>query len=127
MVCKARTRVTAPVEIAGKKYMLSWHVVDAPIPLLWGKQSMKKAEVVLDLPNDRVRIKSTWVNLAVSSCNHYRLNMLPERVAVIKEVCGNNENSKEDASGIDDKMDEGMINSGGDNNNDGMVEDEGVE
>ena len=66
---------------------------------MWGKQSMKKAEVVLDLPNDRARVKGTWVDLVVSDCNHYGLNMLPKSVNVVKEVDKKNENndvSKED-------------------------------
>ena len=60
-----------PVEIAGVKYMLRWHVVEAPIPLLWGKESMKRAKVLLDFSNDRMRIKGTWIGLDVSSCDHY--------------------------------------------------------
>ena len=39
---------------------------------------MKKAKVLLDLPNDRGRIKGTWVELITSHCEHYRLNLLPK-------------------------------------------------
>ena len=39
---------------------------------------MKKVEVLLDLPNDRARIKGTWTNLIVSVCDHYGINMLPK-------------------------------------------------
>ena len=70
--------ITVPVEIGGKKYKLSWHVVEAPIPLLWGKDSMKRAEVILDLLNDRARIKGTWVDLIVSTCDFYGVYMLPD-------------------------------------------------
>ena len=124
--------------------MLSWHVVEVPIPLLWGKQSMKKAEVVLDLPNDRARVKGTWVDLVVSDCNHYGLNMLPESVNVVKEVDEKNENndvskevcmlveskelvdSDEDASGFDEEMGGDEANNDVANNNDdvGSIHDE---
>ena len=30
--------IRAPVMIGNKKYSLRWHVVEAPIPLLWGKE-----------------------------------------------------------------------------------------
>ena len=79
MVCESKTVISAPVEIGGKKYRLSWHVVEAPIPLLWGKESMKRAEVLLDLSNDRARIKGPWVDLIISNCDYYGVSMLPKR------------------------------------------------
>merc|ERR1712059_122468 len=38
---------------------------------------MKRAEVILDLLNDRARIKGMWVDLIVSTCNFYGVHMLP--------------------------------------------------
>ena len=58
-------------------------MVEAPIPLLWGKESMKKAEVLLDLPNDRARIKGMWIDLVVSACDHYGVNVLPKSESMV--------------------------------------------
>merc|ERR1712112_583396 len=55
-VVVARKEITAPIMLGNKRYNVRWHVVEAPIPLLWGKESMKKAGVVLDLPKDRARV-----------------------------------------------------------------------
>ena len=77
-VFEAKVTISAPVQIGEKKYKLRWHVVEAPIPLLWGKESMKKAELLLDLPNDRARVRGTWVDLITSKCDHYGLYILPK-------------------------------------------------
>ena len=66
-VFEAIKTITAPVQFGSKKKLLTWHVVKAPIPLLWGKDSMRKAEVLLDLPNDRARILGEWVELISSN------------------------------------------------------------
>ena len=84
--------------------MLSWHVVEAPIPLLWGKESMKKAEVLLDLPNDRARVKGLWIDLVVSDCDHYGLNMLPKSKSM---VTFEGLVAKEDSDKIEVHKDEG--------------------
>ena len=52
--------------------------MEAPIPLLWGKESMKKAGVLLDLSKDRVRVKGEWMELATAEGNHYGVDMLPK-------------------------------------------------
>ena len=52
-------------------------MVDVPIPLLCGKESMKKAKVLLDLPNDRICVDGDWVDLIMAQCGHYGLNLLP--------------------------------------------------
>ena len=57
---------------------MMWHVVKAPIPLLWGKGSMKKAKVLLDLPNNKVKILGEWVNLNLTSIGHYAQDILPK-------------------------------------------------
>ena len=70
--------IRAPVMIGNKRYSLRWHIVEAPIPLLWGKESMKKAGVLLDLPKDRARVKGEWMELATAEGSHYGVNMLPK-------------------------------------------------
>ena len=44
---------------------------------------MKKAKVLLDLPNDRVRIKGAWVELITSHCEHYGLYLLPKSSSMV--------------------------------------------
>ena len=63
--------IRAPVMIGNKRYTLRWHIVEAPIPLLWGKESMKKAGVLLDLPKDRARVKGEWMELVTVEGSHY--------------------------------------------------------
>merc|ERR1712112_493529 len=77
-VVVARKEIKAPIMLGNKRYSLSWHVVEAPIPLLWGKESMKKAGVLLDLPKDRARIKGEWVELVTAEGSHYGVNVLPK-------------------------------------------------
>ena len=77
-MCESKGTITAPAVIGGKRYRMTWHMVEAPIPLLWGKKSMKKAGVLLDFSNDRVRINNIWTDLIVFSCDYYRLNILPK-------------------------------------------------
>ena len=75
--------IKAPVMIGDRRYKLGWHVVKAPIPLLWGKNSMKKAGVLLDLPKDRARVNGKWMDLVISKGNHYGINMLPKSESMV--------------------------------------------
>ena len=74
----AMLQVTAPIQIGNKNYKMTWYVVKVPIPLLWGKESMKKAKVLLDLPNDRICVDGEWVDLIIAQCGHYGLKLLPQ-------------------------------------------------
>lgn len=44
---------------------------------------MKKAGVLFDLQNDRVRVKGSWVNLITLTSDHYGLSVLPKSEAMI--------------------------------------------
>lgn len=66
-VMVAIQEVSAPVIIGKKHYNLQWFVVNARIPLLWGKESMKKIDVLLDLHQDRAKITGEWVDLETIS------------------------------------------------------------
>ena len=76
-MCNSRTRVTAPVGLGGKKYMINWYVMEALIPLLWGKQLVKEFKGLLDSSNVRVKVRGKWMNLVVLDCNQRGFNMLP--------------------------------------------------
>ena len=58
---------------------ISSHVVRSPIPLLWSKPSMVRAGVVLDLPEDRARILSSWTALNFISAGHHSLPILTQK------------------------------------------------
>ena len=73
-VFAVQEEVKAPVMTGNKQYSLGWFVVDTPIPLLWGKESMKKAGVLLDLPQDRARVKVEWLELATAKGSHHGSN-----------------------------------------------------
>ena len=77
-MCESKGTITVPAVIGGMRYRMTWHIVEAPILLLWGKESMKKAGVQLDLSNDRVKINNVWTDLVVSSRDYYGLNILPK-------------------------------------------------
>ena len=66
-VMVAIQEVSAPVIIGKKHNNLQWFVVNARIPLMWGKESMKKIDVLLDLHQDRAKITGEWVDLETIS------------------------------------------------------------
>ena len=75
-VLVAIQEVSAPVIIGEKHYNLQWFVVNAPIPLLWGKESTKEADVLWDLPQDRAKINGEWVDLETARGEYYGIYLL---------------------------------------------------
>ena len=69
-VWESTTIVVVPVQLGRRKCRMEWQIVEAPIPLLWGNRSMKKSGVLVDIPNDRMRIRGVWTDLIVSVNKH---------------------------------------------------------
>ena len=62
-VLPATKKVKFPGRLAGEKVFFTCYVVNSSIPMLWSKPSMVKAQVVMDLPEDKAKILGRWVNL----------------------------------------------------------------
>ena len=60
-----------PIELAGKKLSLKTDVVDAEIPLLLSKSSMKRAKIKLNTENDTADILGVKVNIRTTTSGHY--------------------------------------------------------
>merc|ERR1712112_337034 len=115
-VFAAEQEVRAPVMVGTSRYYLNWYVVKAPIPLLWGKESMKKAEVLLDLPKDRARVKGEWIELATAEGSHYSIDLLPKtkstrkfEALVAEEDPQDQDDDKEDKDQEDQDKDKGKL------------------
>ncbi len=62
---------TLPCVIAGASCKVVTDLVKSDIPLLLSKDSMKRAQVKLDLENDRAKILGKEVDLQFTSSGHY--------------------------------------------------------
>ena len=99
--------------------------MEAPIPLFWGKQLLKNAEMMLDPLNNRVRIKGMWVDLVVSDCDYYGIKILPKRDNVEQEVGVKEGYSEQDCCKLTESKElEDGKNYDGANNNGGVVSEE---
>ena len=70
---KSKGLYDVPCVLAGECCRLGVDVVECELPLLLSKDSMKKAEVVLDLVDDRASIFGKTVDLQCTSSGHYSL------------------------------------------------------
>ena len=66
-------RAIIPCQLAGKNIKISTDVVKSDIPLLFSKESMKKAEMKIDLVNDDAFIFGKTVKMLTTSSGHYML------------------------------------------------------
>lgn len=73
----SRNLVTFPALIGSKSCNIECEVIDKNIPLLLSKSSLKKAEAVLDLRDDRVSMFGEQVNVHLTSSGHYCLDIQP--------------------------------------------------
>ena len=64
-------KVVVPCYLAGKKCSIETDVILSDIPMLLSKQAMKKANMKLDLANDKAEIYGTTVALQNTSAGHY--------------------------------------------------------
>ncbi|KAK6187111.1 hypothetical protein SNE40_005204 [Patella caerulea] len=74
---KSLKNVTIPASIVGVNCDITTEVVDADIPLLLSKTSLKRAETVLDLNNDRAMMFNREIQLNFTSTGHYCIDITP--------------------------------------------------
>ena len=65
------TKVSFPATIGKKRAMIHANVVHNNIPLLLSKESMKKANTVIDFNSDKAVMFSEEVQLYSTNCCHY--------------------------------------------------------
>ena len=70
-VINSLKRVIFPAVLAGENCKIKTDVIDSDIPLLFGKPSMKKAKVKIDLENDCASVNGKHVELQCTSSGHY--------------------------------------------------------
>ena len=74
--------VMLPAKFGSKEVMIETDVVEGDIPLLFGKEAMKKAGANLDCKNDTLRILGETLNLEVTESGHYALPLGKERQTI---------------------------------------------
>ena len=91
-------RAIIPAKIGDTECKIDVEIVNAKIPLLLSKSSLKKANTAIDLQNDRVKI-----DVKLSNNGHYAIDILPrdvlnfhkiEQVLVFENYKSNSEKNK---------------------------------
>ena len=84
---KSIKSVTMPCKLAGKSVTITTEVVESNIPLLLSKESMKKAQMKLDLVDDSALVLGCKVKLINTTSGHYALPLYPvPSVSRVNEV-----------------------------------------
>ncbi|ESO99635.1 hypothetical protein LOTGIDRAFT_173644 [Lottia gigantea] len=78
--------VNIPVKIAGVYCNIDTEVVEADIPLLLSKESLKRANTVLDLAHDKASMFKRPVQLQFTSSVHYCIDLTDEIQGVSDET-----------------------------------------
>ena len=78
--------VKFPAKIGGVECFIEAEVVDCEIPLLLSKESLKRAQTVLDLNNDKVCMFGKEVDVQFTSSGHYCINILDDKEKSPMEV-----------------------------------------
>ena len=68
--------VKFPAKIGGVECFIEAEVVDCDIPLLLSKESLKRAQTVIDLNSDKVSMFGKQVEIQLTSSGHYCVNIL---------------------------------------------------
>ena len=81
----AEKKAIIPVVVAGLKAKVETEIVREKIPLLLSKSSLKRAEMVIDMKNDKATIFNRPVELQLSSSGHYCINICPTQTSETTE------------------------------------------
>ena len=79
-------KATIPAQIAQTNCSIEVEIIDTDIPLLLSKPCLQKADTVLDLKNDKVKMFNKNVDFKLSSNGHYPVNILPNDVSHFHET-----------------------------------------
>ncbi|VDI33647.1 Hypothetical predicted protein [Mytilus galloprovincialis] len=89
--------VKLPATIGSLKCYIETEVVDCEIPLLLSKDSLKRAQTVLDLHNDKVTMFGKPVDVHFTSNGHYCINIKDRRTGQTDSVVSEEEILKVDS------------------------------
>ena len=76
-------QATIPAKIGSTDCFIQTEIVNENIPLLLSKTSLKKAETLLNLKEDKVKMFNEDVDIHYSSNGHYAVRILPEKVCIL--------------------------------------------
>ena len=83
---KSTESVIFAVVIADKNCKIKAEIVNENTPLLLSKSSLKKAQTVIDLDNDKAMILVKEINLHQSTSSHYCIDISPSSCSNIEEI-----------------------------------------
>ena len=92
-------KATIPAQIAQTNCSIKLEIIDADFPLLLSKSSLQKADNVLDLKNDKVKMFNKNADFKLSSNGHYAVNDVSnfhgtEQILIIEECTSEAEKIK---------------------------------
>ena len=76
--------INLPAQIGKNKVNILTDIVDAELPMLLSKQSMKEAGTKLDFTNDTVKMFGTDIPLSFTSTGHYCIALTPKQEVINK-------------------------------------------
>ena len=82
---QASKKMTVPAQLGNKPVLISYDVVEADVPLLLGKDTMKKAETEIYLHKDSVTMLGSNQPLCYTSSGHYAVPLNPKVRAIESE------------------------------------------
>ena len=71
--------VKLPANIGGVECFIEAEVVDCEIPLLLSKESLKRAQTILDINNDKVSMFGKQVDVQFTSSGHYCIDIVDNK------------------------------------------------
>ena len=75
----ATSKAKLSAQIGNARCFIKAETVQEEIPLLLGKTLLKKAEAVLNLQNDNIKMFNEDMEVTTSSNRHYAINIFPEK------------------------------------------------
>ena len=79
-------KVLLPITLTDKKMYLSTDVVDADVPLLLSKETLKKGKAVTDFENETIEIYNTKQPMLCTSSGHYAIPIKPHTTEITPDI-----------------------------------------
>ena len=79
-------KVLLPITLTDKKMYLPTDVVDADVPLLLSKETLKNGKAVTDFENETIEIYNTKQPMLCTSSGHYAIPIIPHNTAITPNI-----------------------------------------
>ena len=79
-------RAIIPAKIGATECKIDVEIMNAKMPLLLNKSSLKKGNTVIDLQNGRVKMFDKSIDVKLSINGHYAIDVLPTDVLNFHEI-----------------------------------------